>query len=281
VGRSSESNEWIPKNVPSLVTKHVSEFCGNNVQRYYWSKGQHSPKWEFCLTEDEYTMHICRCCEAGRECMFHISVKELSTWLTSTLGDQQVAATVEKYLLACGESQMIDCIHGTDQDLQATAADSDRLGWDSMLKGCISSRWLMVAVPFLLKTRQKMLPQVWGTKFINKLHNIVHKQWIYRNLVLHYCGKDGLTILEHQDIMNQVESHSLTDPNSLLPRHRSLMDADFGVLGSGPTSDRLTWLADMNSAIAASNLSQAGTLTPAAEAYFAEFGNGSTNPTTL
>jgi hypothetical protein len=58
------------------------------------------------------------------------------------------------------------------------------------------------------------------------------------------------------------------------------MDVDFVVLGSGPTSDRLTWLADMNSAIAVSNLSQAGSLTPAAEAYFAESGNGSANPPT-
>jgi hypothetical protein len=212
--------------------------------------------------------------------MFHILVKELSTWLTSTLGDKKVAATVEKYLLARGKVQMIDCIYGTDQDLQVAAVDSDRLGWDSMLEGRISSWWLTVAAPFLLKIRQKMLPQVWGTKFINKLHVIVHKQWIYRNSVLHYRGKDGLTIPEHQDIMNQVESHSLTDPDSLLPRHWSLMDADFGVLGSGPTSNRLTWLADMNSAIAVSNLSQAGSLTPAAEAYFAESSNGSANQAT-
>jgi hypothetical protein len=59
------------------------------------------------------------------------------------------------------------------------------------------------------------------------------------------------------------------------------MDADFGVLGSGSTSDKLTWLADMNSTIVAFNLSQEGTLTPAAEAYFAECGNGSTSLTTL
>ncbi len=98
--------------------------------------------------------------------------------------------------------------------------------------------------------------------------------------MLHYRRKDGSTIPEHQDIMNQVKSHSLTDPDSLLPRHHSLMDADFGVLGSGPTYDRLTWLADMNSVIAALNLSQAGTLTPAAEAHFAEVGNRRLNQTT-
>ena len=105
---------------------------------------------------------------------------------------------------------------------------------------------------------------------INKLHNIVHKQWIYRNLVLHYQGKDGLMIPEHQDITDQVELHSFTDPDSPLPRHRSRMDIDFAALGTGPTSDRLTWLTNMQSAIATSTLSQARTLTPAAELYFAE-----------
>ncbi len=30
------------------ITKHVSEFCGTNVQQYYWSKGDVSPKCDFC-----------------------------------------------------------------------------------------------------------------------------------------------------------------------------------------------------------------------------------------
>ena len=48
-----------PKMYRVWLTKHVSDFCGNNVQLYYWSKGTHSPKCEFCGMEDEYTMHIC------------------------------------------------------------------------------------------------------------------------------------------------------------------------------------------------------------------------------
>ncbi len=52
------------------------------------------------------------------------------------------------------------------------------------------------------------------------------------------------------------------------------MDADFEALGSGPTYDRLVWLADMDSAIAVSMLSHAGTLAPAAEEHFAQVGRG-------
>ncbi len=68
--------------------------------------------------------------------------------------------------------------------------------------------------------------------------------------------------------MHWVESHSSTDPDCLLPWHHYLMLTDFTLLGSVPTSDRFVWLANMDSALAASALSRTGTLTPAAEAHF-------------
>ena len=48
-----------PKMYRVWLTKHVSEFCGNNVQLYYWSKGKVSPKCKSCGRDDEYNMHIC------------------------------------------------------------------------------------------------------------------------------------------------------------------------------------------------------------------------------
>jgi hypothetical protein len=202
------------------LTKHVSEFCGSNVQMYNWSKGKKSLNCEFCLTADKYTMHICRCHDSGCSLMFKVSVNELTTWLRSTLGEQCIAATVEQYLLSSGKALMTDCVHGNYTELAAVATASNCLGWDSMLEGWISTYWLILVAPFLLKTGQYLLPQAWGTQFITRLINIVHKQWIYRNLVIHYRGKDSLTIPEHHDIINRVESHSLTDPDLLLPRHQ-------------------------------------------------------------
>jgi hypothetical protein len=108
-------------------------------------------------------------------------------------------------------------VNGTNQDLRVVAAASDRLGYDSLLEGLISKLWLIDAAPLLLRPRQYLLPSTWGRQFINKLHNIIHKQWMYRNSVIHYCGKDGLTMPEHHKILNQVEEHAFTNPDSLLP----------------------------------------------------------------
>jgi hypothetical protein len=82
------------------------------------------------------------------------------------------------------------------------------------------------------------------------------QQWIYHNSLIHFKVKDRLTIPEHHDIINRVESCALTDPDTLLPRHRFLDEADFDELASGPTSHRLLWLADMDTAIAASSLAE-------------------------
>ncbi len=45
------------------------------------------------------------------------------------------------------------------------------------------------------KSSRSLLPPSWRWQFINKLHNIIHKQWIYRNTFIHYRGTDGLTTL--------------------------------------------------------------------------------------
>jgi hypothetical protein len=100
---------------------------------------------------------------------------------------------------------------------RTVARESDRLGWDSFLEGRITSLWLSMVLPMLCKSLHSLLPPSWGRQLINKLHNIVHKQWIYRNTCIHYRGTDGFTMPEHNKIINRVEEYSLIDPKDLLP----------------------------------------------------------------
>ena len=76
------------------ITKHISEFCGTNVQQYFWSKGEQSPKCDFCGDQDEYTTHICRCRDPGRVQMFQISVQEVFDWMSKTLRRTDMGMTI-------------------------------------------------------------------------------------------------------------------------------------------------------------------------------------------
>jgi hypothetical protein len=206
-----------PKTYRVWLTKHISEFCGSNVQLYYWSRGKQSPKCKFCGKADKYTIHICRCRDPGHDSMFQVTVKDLCLWIENTLGEQFVSTTVRMYLLACGETLMIDCMHRTNPELMDVARESDRLGWDSFLEGRILSLWLALVSPMQCKSTRSLLPPSWERQLINKLHNILHKQWICCNTFIHYCGTDRLTMLEHHEIINRVEDYALIDPKDILP----------------------------------------------------------------
>ncbi len=62
-----------PKMYWVWLTKHVLEFCGNNMQQYYWSNGVHLPKCESCGTHNKYMMHICHCKDPGCDGLFCIT----------------------------------------------------------------------------------------------------------------------------------------------------------------------------------------------------------------
>ncbi len=128
-----------PKMYWIWLINHDSNFCGYNMQQYYWSNGAHLPKCKSCKTHNEYTMHICRCTDPGCNRLFHITVRELYTWMVETLGNRAVASTVESYLLARGGSTVLSLMHGTSFDMSVVCKQSNCLGWDRLLEGRISS----------------------------------------------------------------------------------------------------------------------------------------------
>jgi hypothetical protein len=162
-------------------------------------------------------MHICRCLDPGHDKMFQILVGEPTSSLIETLGKHSIASTGEMYLLARGKATMSICVHGANVDLFTLSVQSNRLGWDSFLEGCLSSHWLIVAAPLLWQWSQYLLPPVWGCLLISKLHNVIHKQWVYRNSYIYLKGNDGLKMPEQHDIIGRVVAYGLIDPDTLLP----------------------------------------------------------------
>jgi hypothetical protein len=168
-----------PKMYRVWLTKLMSEFCGNNMQLYYWSQEFHLPKCESCGTYDKYTTHIGQCRDPGQDQMFCVSVVELWEWLATTLGELMVSLMVESYLLSRGEVTMVSCLLSNCDDLRHVAECSDCLGWDSLVEGRASFHWLELVAPFLWRRLQYLLPKGWGQQYITKLHNVLYKKWIY------------------------------------------------------------------------------------------------------
>ena len=92
----------------------------------------------------------------------------------------------------------------------------------------------------------------WCNGFVLHLLQITHRQWTFRNQSVRYKGADGLTEEQQLRIMRECEALIWTDPSSLLPDDRPLLEVDFEALGDAPAIDRQLWLAEMEAARIAS-----------------------------
>jgi hypothetical protein len=158
---------------------------------------------------------------------------------------------VEDYLLSRNKKWVQDCSWVEEAGLCLLAIASNRLRWNCFLEGRIAREWIVYVTPLLQGTS----PVTWAKTLITKLLNITHKQWLYRNSHMHYSAQEGITLKQHQQILQQVFDNIHTDPDTLLPRHWYLLETNPTTLGGGSTANRRVWLASLESAQSAAELS--------------------------
>ena len=139
-----------------------------------------------------------------------------------------------------------------DMRYSSLAKLHDSLGWDNFVEGRISVLWLEFRERDIETHNLRSTAESWGKGFIRRLLEITHRQWIYRNSGNHY-KVEGMTMKQHEALMDEVERHAEVDPADLLPENRHLLEVDFGALGEGAAIDRRFWVAEMDAAVAAAS----------------------------
>jgi hypothetical protein len=156
--------------------------------------------------------------------MLHSSVGELVDWMYETTDDYDVATSMSKYLMSQGE-----LIFGEDRcepsgapaescDWTQLVGETNGPGWDCLLEGKVSKQWISFAREGLKRTGNLVSPEGWTRRFIDKLIQITHQQWINRNYKVNFRTKRGLTIKENDEIFDSLEELMHTDPDDLLPQ---------------------------------------------------------------
>jgi hypothetical protein len=88
---------------------------------------------------------------------------------------------------------------------------------------------------------------------MQRLLQMAHTQWPYRNATVHLEVKDGRSAAAHETILETMEGFLHTDPEQLLEVHCHLLFSDFAALTSGPTKDELEWISEIDSVLGAAS----------------------------
>ena len=130
----------------------------------------------------------------------------------------------------------------------------DRLGWRCFLEGRLSTALLQEMHVHLSSTPARFGALDWAKGLANWLIRITHRQWTYRNSVVHY-KVEGRSAEEHKAVIAEMTRLMSVDPTTLLPKYRHLFEEeDFEALGAGSTTNRIYWVAAARAAVAASAL---------------------------
>ena len=239
----------LPQMYKVWVTKHVSGSCATN-RHLSKMDSRVVNRCPCCGRRNESIIHITRCTNEGRRLMFEQTVQELVIWMTRSHSHPEIILAVESYLTYRGRVSM-KRICQDSSILQRFAQETDRLGWRNFTEARISKALFDIQEEWLKQTGSRWYIERWTKQFLIKVLDITHRQWLYRNSRIHIKQTEGLSLTDHESILQKVRSLIGTDPMDLLPQHRSLLNIDFEALGAGTSTDRQYWIAQMESAITA------------------------------
>jgi hypothetical protein len=187
--------------------------------------------------------------------IFQQMVDELESWLDDNYTPPDLTSILTTYLRHRNSMKMVDLApYGTR--FHAFALIHDRLGWRSFLEGRISTILVQEMHFHLAHTPSLLSATDWAKQLVNHLVRITHRQWTYRNSVVHFTI-EGRTPKQHREIIAELEQLMSVDPKTLLPKYRHLFeDEDFVALGRGSSNHKLYWISAAKSAIAASAIAR-------------------------
>ena len=133
-----------------------------------------------------------------------------------------------------------------------------RLRWDCLIEGRLPSMYIKVIRPMLKESGTRVSIERFGRDFIEKLLQITHKQWLFRNSRKHYRGFEGLTEAQHYRIFDEMDELRWVDPMTLLPCHQHLLELNLGYFGDCSSRQRQLWITKMRSAVSAAERVRSG-----------------------
>ena len=121
-------------------------------------------------------------------------VEELLDWLDDVGTPRDLTYLIIAYIKERGEVPMETLAKCLPEHYLMFAKTQDQIGWRHFLEGMVSKHLYNLAVMEDFQERCKLTEDKWVKQLIQKLLELTHGMWIYRNLTIHDSAKGVLAV---------------------------------------------------------------------------------------
>jgi hypothetical protein len=156
------------------------------------------------------------------------------------------------YLLAGGTHTITSLLKPTSR-LGVEARFHDCLGWNCFLEDRLCALWVEYRAQHIQRANLKQSADFLAQGLMQRLLQITHAQWAYRNATVHLEVKGRWTAAAHETILETMEGFLYTDPEQLLEENCHLLFSDLAAIASSPIKDKLEWISEIDYALGATS----------------------------
>jgi hypothetical protein len=195
-----------------------------------------------------------RCPDEDRTRLLIDNVDKLEKWIEmDDKTDPELLYWIPKYILMRNNKQFAQLGH-MSQKMLAHAESQDKIGWRNFTKGYISTHFYSIQRFHLSLSGNYLNRADWTRQFINKNLQLIHLQWIYRNISLHNKYKGYLRNKYSKDLFQKILELSDLSPEDVPESCRYLLEINFTDLASTRLETQRYWTLAVNPALMAQQL---------------------------
>lgn len=231
----------VPRMFQIWACKQVCGVAGTNEMQARYTPN-HSKKCPSCGVAVETCGHVLACEEAGRVDLLHKSIDLVDQWMKEQGTEPTLRRVLIEYAHGRGGKTMGEIVGMRGGRLRALAGSMDKIGWRRFMEGMISVEVVSMQREMEEAGKCKLTVEAWSAGLVLKLLEVVHGQWLYRNVHVHDIITGEKAMQRKESIRRELEYQMSLGENGVAEEDQYLLELNLDDLDHSTGEDQAIWL---------------------------------------
>ena len=237
----------VPRMFQLWACKQVTGVAGTNKMQAKYTPN-HNKKCPSCGVRVETCGHILRCEEEGRVDLLHRSIDLVDQWMREHGTERQLRKALIEYAHGRGGKTMGEIIGQRGGKMQRLAQSMDTIGWRRFLEGMVSKEIAAIQSDTMYGGRFQISVENWTIGLVEKLLEVTHGQWLYRNVHVHDAKAGEKAMYRKEEIRRELEHQMSLGGEGLGEEDQYLLEINLDDLEHSTGEDQAIWLLALQAA---------------------------------